>query len=1231
MTTIPTIRELPDYPAIKKLASALHRLDASHHGAAIMIGSGFSRSAARHVDGQKKMCLWDGFTKSLARELNVNEQDLSFADPLRVAEEYRVYFGQAALNDRIRFEIENEAWHTGPLYRSLLELPWSEVLTTNWDTLLEQAAANIHSPYYTPVTKASDLAWAQSPRIVKLHGTIGVTETFIAAQEDYRTYPERFAPFVNLARQVFIENELCLLGFSGDDPNFLQWAGWVRDHLASHARKIYLVGALNLSAARRKQLESINVAPVDLWHAVAHISDSDLRHETAIELFLQAMRDEEKIRPKPHEWQPTFLASNSVTIEDHTRTLNDPNYGASLLAGQLHTLQQDRESYPGWLVCPPSLRLRLANQISTPSPNPANLAALSSDDRARLLYEIAWRHSITFEYISPWLLDALSDVAKLDRPCALSKRQQLEIAVVLLNNTRWLHANNEDGQQVIEERIGNLIGMLEKDALYLPDCAAEVAYHRALAARDRLDYDGLTAAVGSIAGEDPIWMLRKAALLMELGRSEEATQSVAQAYGDLRENHRRDRQSIPIMSRLLWAHWLLSASQRASGQTIEKSPAFAESNYRKWKCDPWSWMDDLRYKIGERREKYLKRQSRIEPQFGQGHYRDRSKDISFENDKTDFLLFDGLSRTIGIPLISGSIAIGVNLLAGDAEKLVLSGGTGVDLWDRTLAIRSASSDSSAAINGLFTRIGVACASLSIVDILVQRVLSAVTYWMRERTQGTKDSQAAAISRLRVFLEVLARLAVRVSPAQAKEMFSLAASFGQQPEMWHFWLYEALGHLLTHSLKSIPKSEQGELLPTSLEFTLPREIVGGDDYHWPNPVITHPNARNAYPAIDARIAQLIAAVATSNGESRRAPLLRLLPLAAKDDFFTQQEHERLAATVWGDSPAYQVLPETGLFPHALLLLPVMDVGRADALVRAHLYDHGADILEDTQKEMRSYPSPEIQRAISIYDGIANAAANETMRLFPTAEQACVLFDRLIIWQPPAAAKTGLFELERGSRRQIAESIGRALSYAIAPALADDAKTASRFGQLEAFYSGVEGARTALPAFVYFSRINEESAKVVAKIIQAALRSRDSTLVSYSAIALRKWMDLPESELSADFRNLISTVIAIIESGHTIVLQHLIWLAGQLLDGQRLTEDQQKPLVEVLPTVFEATDYVNIDPNSPEAVSASTIRAECVKLAQTLQHQFPNEPGLIELVTKAQADTLPEVRFAVNSVQ
>ncbi|CAG9183849.1 SIR2 family NAD-dependent protein deacylase [Cupriavidus pinatubonensis] len=339
-----TITELPDYPAIKKLAAALYRFDANHHGAAIMIGAGFSRSAATHVGGQRKIPLWGEFTGKLARELYAKDESWNFIDPLRVAEEYRTYFGQGALNDRIRFEIDDSAWRVGPLYDALLTLPWGEVLTTNWDTLLERAASNVHSPYYTSVTKPSDLAWARSPRIIKLHGTIGVTETFIAAQEDYRTYPQQFAAFVNVARQVFIENELCLLGFSGDDPNFLQWSGWVRDHLGDHARKIYLVGALDLSAAKRKQLESMNVAPVDLFSIVAHLDDRDLRHQEAIAKFLEALTSEGQSRVRPQDWQPTSLYTGEPN--DHPRMYQEPSYGASLLSAQITTLQKDRLAYP---------------------------------------------------------------------------------------------------------------------------------------------------------------------------------------------------------------------------------------------------------------------------------------------------------------------------------------------------------------------------------------------------------------------------------------------------------------------------------------------------------------------------------------------------------------------------------------------------------------------------------------------------------------------------------------------------------------------------------------------------------------------------------------------------------------------------------------------------------------------------------------------------------------------
>lgn len=1218
------ISDLTDYPAIKKLASALHQFDSNQHGAAIMLGAGFSRSAARHVAGEKKMPLWYEFSERLVKELNPSDKVSSFSDPLRVAEEYRAYFGQAALNDRIRSEIDDDAWRAGELYLSLLELPWSEVMTTNWDTLLERAAKDVHSPYYTPVTKPSDFTWAPSPRIVKLHGTIGTTDTFIAAQEDYRTYPAKFAPFVNFARQVFIENELCLLGFSGDDPNFLHWAGWVRDHLAGHARKIYLVGALNLTAARRKHLESINIAPIDLWDAVKHIDDRDRRHQTATELFLQAMKDESKSKVEPHKWTPSNLHRTQVTLDDHTRQHKDPEYAAALLKGQLEVLKKDRESYPGWLVCPPTLRWKLQSQLNDPYPNAQNIAALAPNDRDQLFYEIAWRYSITFEYIAPWLAEALLQVADPDKPCGLSKRQQMEIALALLKNSRWLDANDESGKQAIQEHIRVLVAILEKHAQNLLDCAAELAYHQALAARDELDYAGMEALVEKIAGEDPVWKLRQAALLMELGRFDDGKRQITEAHRELRERYRYSQNSIPILSRLTWTHWLLkAATQFQTDKIVEALPA----TFKDWQCDHWSWIEDIQGKASKRQEDHLKNQNHIEPLFDQGHYRDNSNDRSTNIDISEFLLLEGLSRSVGIPLRSGSAGINVNLLAGTAEKLVLSGGIGVELWNYTLAIRAASSDSSPSIKGVFSRIGVARASQVVVDTLVTRILHAISYWREKRSNGTADQQGHALSGLRVLMEVLARLVVRVSPEKAKEIFRLSASIGQQQNLRHHWLFNALDSLLTHSLKSIPASEQGKLLADALAFPLQSEVMSSDFPGYPNPVINYPDAREAYSGIEKRVDELIEAVKLGGSISGASALLRLLPLAEKVEFFTSIEREKLANALWGSAPNYEVLPNANLFPHALLLLPAPDEKKAKALVQRYLYEHGEDVLVDTNKELRSFPSPDIQRAVMIYAGMANAAANQTTRLFPTPEQASELFDRLVVWRPQIK-QNDIFGAANSARKQLIESIGNALSYAITPALSKEAKTVERFEQLKVFYEEVEAAFFVIPAFVYFVSINEDNAATVEKIIRKSLQGHDAREVSYAAIALQKWIELSEGASSAQLSSLISRLIVIIESGRAVGLQQLLWVAGELFKKERLSKEHVASLIDAIPNAFNAADYANIEPNSREAISASSIREACVKLANILVSKL-TAPVLLDLLNKSQKDALPEVRFAIES--
>lgn len=210
MPSTKNIKNISDYAFLEKLASALWQQENTYQGAAIIVGAGFSRCAAISGDPDKKTPLWGDLSKQINQSL---KSDAS--DPLRLAEEYNAYFGKQALHDLLKKEVKDSAWTPGVLHEKLLKFPWSEVLTTNWDTLLERATENIHHPVYSVVEKQENLASTSSPRITKLHGTVNITD-LIFTQEEYRTYPIKYAAFVNFTRQVFIENELCLLGFSGD-------------------------------------------------------------------------------------------------------------------------------------------------------------------------------------------------------------------------------------------------------------------------------------------------------------------------------------------------------------------------------------------------------------------------------------------------------------------------------------------------------------------------------------------------------------------------------------------------------------------------------------------------------------------------------------------------------------------------------------------------------------------------------------------------------------------------------------------------------------------------------------------------------------------------------------------------------------------------------------------------------------------------------------------------------
>ena len=309
--------------------------------AAVMVGAGFSKNAGSTFPDWSQ--LGDLFyLKAYGKKPDSNAQ--KYQNVLRLAEEVEAAIGRPALDNLLRSNIPDQDFKPSELHTELLKLQWADVFTTNYDTLLERASEQVVNRRYETVLNKEDLAYANSPRIVKLHGSFPSERPFIITEEDYRIYPMNNAPFVNTVQQALLENTFCLIGFSGDDPNFLQWIGWIRDNLGKEkAQKIYLIGVFNLSSSKLQLLAQRGVIVVD-FSLCDGIKAND--HQLALKKFIHHVREN---KPNALEWpyKPKFQSPDKEVEKDQQ------------ISSILLEWRRQRSSYPGWLIVPHRNRDRL--------------------------------------------------------------------------------------------------------------------------------------------------------------------------------------------------------------------------------------------------------------------------------------------------------------------------------------------------------------------------------------------------------------------------------------------------------------------------------------------------------------------------------------------------------------------------------------------------------------------------------------------------------------------------------------------------------------------------------------------------------------------------------------------------------------------------------------------------------------------------------------------------------
>ncbi len=162
-----------------------------------------------------------------------------------------------------------------------------------FNTMITELKSKIYSAetnrekVYQLITNAFQISLTENKKnIYKLHGNLRVSDScrfgfdndshkqYIICKEDYEEYPHKHEAFVNLMKISLLRGAFCLIGFSGNDPNFLAWIDWVKDVLdknngrkhKEHTNPIYFINVDDTPLTEDKLLLLQNhyIKPVNL-------------------------------------------------------------------------------------------------------------------------------------------------------------------------------------------------------------------------------------------------------------------------------------------------------------------------------------------------------------------------------------------------------------------------------------------------------------------------------------------------------------------------------------------------------------------------------------------------------------------------------------------------------------------------------------------------------------------------------------------------------------------------------------------------------------------------------------------------------------------------------------------------------------------------------------------------------------------------------------------------------
>jgi len=186
----------------------------------IFVGAGVSKSS--------NLPSWSDLIEMIKTDLSINDNE---TDYLKIAQLYYLSCGETVYYQKIK-EFFPENIEPTVIQKLIFDLKPANIITTNWDILLEKTARD-NGYIYDVISKNEHLVHSElENHIIKMHGDFR-DNNIVFKEDDYINYKNNFPLIENYIKSILSTNTILFLGYSYSDINLKQITKWIQNNSKS--------------------------------------------------------------------------------------------------------------------------------------------------------------------------------------------------------------------------------------------------------------------------------------------------------------------------------------------------------------------------------------------------------------------------------------------------------------------------------------------------------------------------------------------------------------------------------------------------------------------------------------------------------------------------------------------------------------------------------------------------------------------------------------------------------------------------------------------------------------------------------------------------------------------------------------------------------------------------------------------------------------------------------------